>query len=54
VDFLAHHYRLKLDAQVGQLATAFTYRRSILVRPQKWGKGPLTAAIICAEALGRP
>jgi hypothetical protein len=50
--FLAHHYRLREDAQVGQLAPAFTYRRSILVRPQKWGKGPLTAAIICAEALG--
>lgn len=50
--FLAHHYRLKLAAKVGQLAPAFQYRRSILVRPQKWGKGPLTAAIICAEACG--
>jgi hypothetical protein len=50
--FLAHHYRLKLGAQDGQLATAFAYRRSILVRPQKWGKGPLTAALICAEAIG--
>lgn len=50
--FLAHHYRLKLDAEDGQLATAFHYRRSILVRPQKWGKGPLTAAMICAEAVG--
>jgi len=50
--FLAHHYRLRETAQVGDLAKAFTYRRSILVRPQKWGKGPLTAAIICAEAVG--
>lgn len=50
--FLAHHYRLNPNARVGQLSTAFTYRRSILVRPQKWGKGPLTAAIICAESLG--
>lgn len=50
--FLAHHYRLKTTATEGQLATAFHYRRSILVRPQKWGKGPLTAAIICAEAIG--
>lgn len=50
--FLAHHYRLKEDAREGQLATAFSYRRSILVRPQKWGKGPLTAAITCAEAVG--
>lgn len=50
--FLVFHYRLKLDADPGQLATAFRYRRSILVRPQKWGKSPLTAAVICAEALG--
>lgn len=50
--FLAHHYRLKTTAYEGQLAPAFVYRRSMLVRPQKWGKGPLTAAIICAEAIG--
>lgn len=50
--FLAHHYRLRPEAKVGQASTAFVYRRSILVRPQKWGKGPLTAAIICAESLG--
>lgn len=50
--FLAFHYRLRLEAEVGQLSTAFHYRRSILVRPQKWGKGPLTAAVICAESLG--
>lgn len=50
--FLAHHYRLRPDAREGQLATAFHYRRSILVRPQKWGKGPLTAAMICVEAIG--
>lgn len=50
--FLAHHYRLRPDALVGQLSTAFHYRRSILIRPQKWGKSPLTAAIICAEAVG--
>lgn len=50
--FLVFHYRLKLEAEAGQLATAFRYRRSILVRPQKWGKSPLTAAIICAESLG--
>lgn len=30
----------------------FTFRRGQMVRPQKWGKGPLTAAIICAEASG--
>lgn len=50
--FFVHHYRLRLDARVGQLATAFTYRRSQLVRPQKWGKGPFTAAQVCAEGVG--
>lgn len=30
----------------------FSFRRGQLVRPQKWGKGPLSAAIICAEASG--
>jgi hypothetical protein len=30
----------------------FVYRRGgQLIRPQKWGKGPFSAAIICAEAL---
>ncbi len=50
--FLDNHYELKPTAQVGQLATAFRYRRSLLVRPQKWGKGPLTAAQICGEGVG--
>jgi hypothetical protein len=50
--FLDSHYELRRTAQVGQLATAFRYRRSLLVRPQKWGKGPLTAAQICAEGVG--
>ncbi|MGW5645052.1 hypothetical protein ACWEV3_40925 [Saccharopolyspora sp. NPDC003752] len=50
--FLAFHYRLRLDAQTGQKRTAFRYRRSQLVRPQKWGKGPFSAALICAEAVG--
>ncbi len=44
--FLLWHYRL--DPVTG----TFVYRRSQLVRPQKWGKGPLTAAMICAEADG--
>ncbi len=50
--FFDAHYELKPSAQVGQLAPAFRYRRSLLVRPQKWGKGPLTAAQICAEGVG--
>ena len=31
---------------------AFRFRRALMVRPQKWGKGPLSAAMICAEAAG--
>jgi hypothetical protein len=50
--YIDNHYELKPSAQVGQLATAFRYRRSLLVRPQKWGKGPLTAAQVCAEGVG--
>lgn len=50
--FYDRHYELKPTAQVGQLAPAFRYRRSLLVRPQKWGKGPLTAAQICDEGVG--
>lgn len=50
--FLLQHYRLREDARAGQRAPAFTYRRSQLVRPQKWGKGPFSAALICAEAVG--
>lgn len=51
-DFLLHHYRLRPDATEDGWATAFHYRRSQLVRPQKWGKGPFSAAIILAEAVG--
>jgi hypothetical protein len=44
VRFLLWHYRL--DPTSGR----FTYSRgSQLVRPQKWGKAPFTAAIVCAE-----
>jgi hypothetical protein len=50
--FFDRHYELKPTARVGQLAPAFVYRRSLLVRPQKWGKGPLTAAQICDEGVG--
>jgi hypothetical protein len=50
--FFDGHYELKPTAERGQLAPAFRYRRSLLVRPQKWGKGPLTAAQICAEGVG--
>lgn len=46
VRFLLWHYRL--DPASGR----FVYRRSQLVRPQKWGKGPFSAALICVEAEG--
>lgn len=45
--FLLNFYRL--DPDTGE----FYYGRGgQLVRPQKWGKGPFSAAIICAEAQG--
>lgn len=50
--FLLHHYRLREDARGEAPRSAFFYRRSQLVRPQKWGKSPLSAALICAEAVG--
>ena len=50
--FLAHYYRLRVDADPQRPASAWTYRRGQLVRPQKWGKSPFTAALICAEAVG--
>ncbi|MEO3922699.1 hypothetical protein ABGB07_02270 [Micromonosporaceae bacterium B7E4] len=50
--FLVWHYRLKPDADQDRWQSAWAFRRSQLVRPQKWGKGPLSAAMICAEAVG--
>jgi len=42
--FLYNHYRLTMTG-------GWAYPRgSQLVRPQKWGKGPFSAAIVCAEA----
>lgn len=51
-NFLVWHYRIKPEAVGDEWQAAWAYRRSLLVRPQKWGKGPLTAAMICAEAVG--
>ena len=50
--YLAWHYRLREDATEEGWRSAWAYRRSQLVRPQKWGKGPLTCAMVCAEAIG--
>lgn len=51
-DFLAHFYRLRENASQDRPASAWHHRRGQLVRPQKWGKSPFTAAMICAEAVG--
>jgi hypothetical protein len=45
--FLHHFYRL-----IPGTGEFFYGRGAQLVRPQKWGKGPLSAALICAEAQG--
>jgi len=50
--FLANHYDVRAEAKRGQFAPAFTFRRSLLIRPQKAGKGPLTAAQVCLEGVG--
>jgi hypothetical protein len=49
---LLNFYRLRSGARVGQLSTAFHYRRSQLVGPQKCGKAPYTAAHVCVEGVG--
>ena len=50
--FLLNFYRLENDATVENRSRAFAFRRAMYVRPQKHGKGPLTAALICAESIG--
>ena len=50
--FVARHYEVRPAAQAGDLASAFRFRRSQLVRPHKWGKSPLVAAMVCLEAVG--
>jgi hypothetical protein len=47
-----HHYRVKPKARAGEKAKAFHYRRSQVIAPQKLGKGPWSATIICCEAAG--
>ncbi|HEY5834992.1 hypothetical protein [Streptomyces sp.] len=48
----ANFYRVRPGAELGQLSTAFHYRRGQVVAPQKSGKGPWTAGITAAEAVG--
>lgn len=48
----ANFYRVRPNAELGQLSTAFHYRRGQVVAPQKSGKGPWTAGIVAAEGVG--
>lgn len=59
--FVLTHYTVKPDARPagsrvsGRLvkpADAFVFRRSQLVRAQKWGKSPLVSAFVCLEGVG--
>jgi len=64
LSFVAGHYTVRgaakfnpaaeFDQELPQnpKADAFVYRRSQLVRAQKWGKSPLISAFVCAEAVG--
>jgi hypothetical protein len=54
VRFLLHYYRLNPDARSMKWeGPRFAHERGgQLVRPQKWGKGPFSAAVICFEAVG--
>ncbi|MBG0828544.1 hypothetical protein HS041_12270 [Planomonospora sp. ID67723] len=53
-----NHYRVKPGAKavdrngVPTRGAAFFYRRSQIIAPQKTGKGPWSASIVCAEAVG--
>lgn len=54
--YLSEFYRVRgeavWNAENPMLATAFTYRRGLLVGPQKLGKNPLIAAQVCLEGVG--
>lgn len=50
--FAVNWYRVKPTAKVGQLATAFYYRRAQMVGPQKYGKGPGAGSLVVAQARG--
>lgn len=50
--FVANFYSVRSSAQIGDLASAYVYRRAQFVRAQKSGKSPLVAAFICVEGLG--
>lgn len=54
IKFIVDFYRLRQRARAdGQhWKNAWTFTVGMLVRPQKWGKGPFTAALTCLEAVG--
>ncbi|WP_345750100.1 hypothetical protein [Microbacterium rhizophilus] len=53
--FVVNHYRVRPDATPARIVKpvdAFVFRRSLLVRAQKWGKSPLVAGFVCLEGVG--
>jgi hypothetical protein len=56
LEYFARFYLVRGDVEYDAvnpiLAPAFVFRRGMLVGPQKLGKGPHTAAHICAEGVG--
>ena len=50
--FTANFYTVRADADLDRLGSNFVYRRGQYVRPQKFGKSPLVAAMICLEGVG--
>ena len=54
IRFLVSWYRVRPRARADRehWKNAFSFTKALLVRPQKWGKGPFTAAITCLEAVG--
>lgn len=52
--FLVQYYRLHPNARYDRRrpSAPFANRGGLLMRPQKWGKGPFAAAICLAEAFG--
>ena len=56
LEYFANFYLVRPDVVFDPikpiLGQAFVYRRSLLVGPQKLGKGPLVAAHVCLEGVG--
>jgi hypothetical protein len=56
LEYFSNFYLVKPDVEFDPadpvLGPAFVYRRSLLVGPQKLGKGPLVAAHVCVEGVG--